>query len=132
MLPPGPPFAFTVAPVDAPLLLINITTEPPAPPPPEASLSVLVLATAVPFALTVPLPDTLPARTNTMPPPADPLLDAPFPGVPVLLFVVPAPPPPPITMRDGAAGTVPPPSPPVGEPGGIPGVQPKPPKPPFE
>jgi hypothetical protein len=78
---------------------------PPAPPPPPPSFC--GVSPTAPFAAIVPVPETLPARTSTMPPPAPPLD-----STPDELLREPAPPPPPITSRLLATGTAAPPKPP--------------------
>ena len=90
-----------------------------------------VLFALVPRAPMDPAPMTLVARMRTMPPPAAPEEARPLAGVPVQLLVAAAPPPPPRKRRDGETGIDMPPKPPASTPGGVPGVQPKPPLPPM-
>src|SRR5208282_55652 len=112
VLPPVPPMAFAVS-VPNPPLEAKKMIEPPAPPPPPASC--IVLREVCPFAVTVPVPTTEPERMRRIPPPAAPLELIPtgFPlvGSAVPLFVVPAPPPPPIATPLIVAGYATPPNP---------------------
>jgi len=100
-LAPAPPWADTVRPVRAVFRAVN-RIEPPAPPPPAPSFS--GAGPTAPFAVIVPVPETLPTRIMTIPPPAAPLDRS-----PELLLRVPAPPPAPIATRAAVAGKATPP-----------------------
>jgi len=100
-LAPAPPWADSVRPVRAVFRAVN-RIEPPAPPPPAPSFS--GAGPTAPFAVIVPVPETLPTRIMTIPPPAAPLDRS-----PELLLRVPAPPPAPIATRAAVAGKATPP-----------------------
>ncbi len=77
LLPPVPPFALTARLPTLPLFPdAKTSTAPPPPPPPEASLQTIGFAEA-PFALIVPDPVMVFARTMTTPPPGAPLVARP-------------------------------------------------------
>jgi len=101
-LAPAPPRAETVSPPSVLFSAVK-TTLPPAPPPPDPSFR--GAGPVAPLAEMVPVLETVPTRTITIPPPAAPLETI----APVLLFRVPAPPPAPSTTWEAEAGNTTPP-----------------------
>ena len=102
---PSPPFADAVN-----AAVLDLAKNWMMPPPPSFPRP---LTNEVPFARSDPEPVTAPTRTRIAPPPGAPEDAAPFASVPVLLFVDPAPPPPPKNRPVVPDAMPTPPNPPV-------------------